>query len=120
RNLERAVALALPVTVVKLPRLHITSVGEWLIARGRKINMNFGTFDRPLRGCVIAWRGHAIIFVDGGDPEDEQRFTIAHEIAHLLLDYFIPRRRATASLGAQIGDVLDGLRPATAEERFVG
>ena len=119
RNLERAVALGLPVTLVKLPRLHISSVGEWLVARGPKLKTPLGRVDRPIRGCIIAWRGHGVIFVDGADPEDEQRFTLAHEIAHFLFDYFVPRRRALAELGPQIGDVLDAVRAPTADERLI-
>jgi hypothetical protein len=119
RNLERAVAFALPVTLVKLPRLHISSVGEWLVARGPKVKAPLGRVDRPIRGCVIAWRGHGVVFVDGADPEDEQRFTLAHEVAHFLFDYFVPRRRALAELGPQIGDVLDAVRAPTADERLV-
>ncbi|HZQ09243.1 MAG TPA: ImmA/IrrE family metallo-endopeptidase [Anaerolineae bacterium] len=36
-----------------------------------------------------------MIFLDGSDPANEQRITVAHEIAHFLVDYQMPRARAT-------------------------
>lgn len=43
--------------------------------------------------------------------------SIAHEIAHFLVDYWLPRQRALVRLGESIREVLDGLRPPTVEER---
>jgi hypothetical protein len=73
--------------------------------------------DRRLSGCLLAYKDIGIIFIDSNLPEEERRFTLAHELAHFLLDYRAPRLRALAALGEGIRPVLDGLRPATIEER---
>lgn len=116
RDIRRAVARSQPVAVVLLPELHVSAIETWLRRQGRSVSV--GIHDRPLRACLVAQAGAGIIFVDGTDPEDEQRFSIAHEIAHFLLDYQEPRRAAVARYGAQILDVLDGHRPASDEERI--
>lgn len=115
RQLERAVALALPVALVKLPRLHLLSVEDWLRRRG--IPFRFHCESRAVRGCLLAFRGKGWIFLDGSDPDDERRFTLAHEIAHFLLDYWQPRRRAIERFGNGIVHVLDGTRPPQVSER---
>ncbi|MBY0459700.1 MAG: hypothetical protein K2V38_20465, partial [Gemmataceae bacterium] len=53
------------------------------------------------------------------DPA-EARFTVAHELAHFLRDFDAPRRRVAARLGVAALEVLDGLRPPTADERLAG
>ncbi len=115
RNLERYIALAVPLTIVKLPKLRIAGVESWLVRRG--VPVRFGCDDRNLRGCLVAHRGDGVLFVDGSDPEDERRMTVAHELGHFLADYWYPRIVAVKRLGAGVADVLDGLRPATVLER---
>lgn len=115
RSLERSIALALPVAIVRLPRLRISSIESWL--HRRQAGYSFRCQDRALRGCLLAHRGRGLIFVDGIDPEDERRFTIAHELAHFLLDYWSVRDQAIRALGPTISEVMDGFRPATLTER---
>jgi hypothetical protein len=74
--------------------------------------------DRPLRGCLVARRGHGVALVDGSDPDAEQRFSIAHELAHFLRDYWRLRQNLMKRLGAAALQVLDGDRLATAQERL--
>jgi hypothetical protein len=116
RNLERYVALGLPLTVVKLPRLKTTEVQGWLSQRGASVA--FGCNDRQLRGCLVARGGEGLIFVDGTDSPAEMRFTIAHELAHFLIDYLLPRSVAFRTFGSSARGVIDGLRPPTAAERL--
>lgn len=116
RGLERPLALALPVALVKLPRLHLSGVESWLRRRGAPFV--FGCESRAVRGCLVAHAGQGLLFVDGSDPDDEQRFTLAHEIAHFLVDYWLPRQEAIEKLGPDLADVVDGLRAPTLSERI--
>jgi len=115
RRLDRSIALALPVWVVKLPRLRLSAVESWLARRG--VNFQFNCRDRALRGCLVARDGEGAMFVDGGDPEDEQRFTLAHELAHFIIDYWAPREKALEKFGPAIAEVFDGSRRPTMTER---
>ncbi len=115
RHLEKAVMLALPAAVVPLPRLQLAGIERWL--RKRNVAYSFPCANRWVRGCLVAYRGQGIIFVDSADPAAEVRLTIAHEAAHFLEDYLRPREEAIARLGPQIIDVLDGDRPPSVIER---
>lgn len=116
RRLESPLSFALPVALVKLPHLTLRAVENWI--RARRADFAFTVTDRAICGCMVANRGAGFIFVDGSDPEDEIRFTIAHEIGHFLADVLRPRQKAEATLGAHIREVLDGERPPTAVERI--
>jgi IrrE N-terminal-like domain len=116
RSLERYLALALPLTVIKLPRLKITDIQDWLSRRGASVA--FGCSDRQLRGCLVARGGEGLIFVDGTDSPAELRFTIAHELAHFLIDYLLPRSLALRTFGPWAKDVIDGVRLPTPSERL--
>jgi len=85
RSLERAIAWALPLTLVKLPHLNIRNLRVWLDQFD--IPCMFSHLDRDLRACLVAKLGRGIIFLDGSDPDDERRFSLAHEVAHFILDY---------------------------------
>lgn len=116
RTLERSIALALPIALIKLPRLDLRLIEDWLIRRG--VNFEFDVENRWVRGCLVAYGGKGIIFLDGTDPFPEQRFTIAHEVAHFLIDYWHPRNRTAQRFGPSILEVFDGLREPTIDERI--
>lgn len=118
RRMETSIPSALPATIIPLSRLTISDVRSWLSRH--RIALTVTAADRQLRGCLVAYRGHALIFVDEDDPFDELQLTLAHEAAHLLCHYLIPREQAIARLGAGIVDVLDGQRMARPEERLAG
>lgn len=116
RTLEQSIAKALPVAVVKLPRLTVASLQGWLKKRG--IDSCFFHQDRRLRACLLADRGRGLIFVDGSDPADEQCLSLAHELAHFLLDYLAPRKQVEDSFGDRGLEVFDGERAAQPVERL--
>jgi IrrE N-terminal-like domain len=116
RRLQRFILRTLDLSIVLLPRLRLFGVLEWLQRQG--IEFPLIEADRPLRACLICCRGAGFVFLDGGDDDAEQRFSLAHELAHFLRHYWVPRRRASARLGNRILEVFDGERPAEAAERL--
>jgi hypothetical protein len=116
RSLRRPIARGLSMVVVSLPRLRLHDVQDWLSRNGIGGACTAG--DRSLRACLAARDGWGYVFVDGADPEDEQRLSLAHELAHFLRHYWQPRREACRRLGEQIIEVFDGRRPPTPEERL--
>ena len=81
-----------------LTRLRLFGVLEWLRRQG--IEFPLTEADRPLRACLVCRRGAGFVFLDGGDDEAEQRFSLAHELAHFLRDYWRPRLLAADRLAA--------------------
>lgn len=115
RSLRPAIRRALPLTVVELPCLCTNTVIVRLRAKGLALFVP-GLTDRLLRACLVAQCGVGFIFVERDDPDDERRFSLAHEVAHFLRHYLQPRREAERRLGAPILEVLDGRRSPTAGE----
>ena len=115
RDLAVPATLGLPVRVKRLPGLSLAAVRDWLAASG--VACPTAEPDRALRACLFTRVGYGFVFLDAADPADEQRFSLAHEVAHFLRDYDAPRRAVVARLGPAALDVLDGKRPPTAAER---
>jgi hypothetical protein len=89
---------------------------DWLRCCG--VVYEFPGCDRRLRACLVACKGHGIALVDGQDHEDEQRFSIAHELAHFLRDCWSVRENLRKRLGPAAVEVLDGARAPTTQERL--
>src|SRR5579883_2085874 len=115
RDIEKAVALKLPLAVVKLPIVTVAVVRRWL--QFRQVRAVVPDDGRDLMGCLVAYRGFGVTFISGADPDDEQRLTVAHETAHFLHDYLLPREQIIGALGNDITAVLDGKRVPTVAER---
>jgi len=115
-DIENAITFTLPLEVVDIPKLQVHDIQAWTY-RTRTAHDILGR-DRRLHGCLLADRGEGVIFYDADDPLDEQRITLAHELAHFLVDYQAPRERAVSIFGPAILPVLDGDRPATNVERL--
>jgi hypothetical protein len=116
RDLDRVMSLGYPIASVGLPDLSIHRIEHWF--HQRRTPYRFLCNDRSLCGCIVAAQGHGIVFVSGDDPVEEQRFTIAHEVAHYLLDYHYPRQQAQQVFGDAILPVLNGERPPSSAERI--
>jgi hypothetical protein len=115
-DLEGVLLLATPVWPVRLAGLAPGAVRQWL--RSRRIDLPLDIPERPLDGCIVAYRDHAVIFVEAALPADEARLILAHEFAHYLADYERPRLRAVRRLGPTLLPVLDGARGASVPERL--
>ena len=118
RDLEGAVPLAAPVAVVRLGELRPLTVRRWCLRQG--IRLPLDVRDRPLDGCVVAYRGRAVIFLEAGLAADQGRVILAHELGHFLADYEWPRRRVLLRLGPSVLPVLDGDRPPSGAEELAG
>lgn len=113
REFENAIESAYPLTVKRLPNLTLGSLREWLQPLGIPFR---STDDRALCGCLAANHGSAMIFIDATDPADEQRFSLAHELAHFLRDIWRPRQRLTRVLGETGTKIFDGRRGASNDD----
>lgn len=115
-SMEQAASWAIPVRFSVQPDLSIRTIQRWVDDHGLRVR--FEEADRPLRGCAVASLGHGLVFVDQSDPADEREFTVAHEVAHLLLDYFAPREFSQRLIGPAGHAVFDGTRAATHDEHL--
>ncbi len=118
RSLESALTWALPAGVFRLAGLRTERVNRWLARNDFPVRLPGP--NQPLHGCLLAYAGVGTIFVDAEDSPAQQRFSLAHEAAHFMLNYLRPRQQAVSRLGRGILEVLDGLRPPTLEERIDG
>lgn len=117
-RLESSILWALPVAVIKLPRLWVYDVEAWLTEKG--IHFQFGMANRALHGSMLAYRGRGCILLNGADNDSELRYSLAHEAAHFILNYLRPRRKAVSLIGPNILEVFDGFRVPTVRERVHG
>jgi hypothetical protein len=115
----RFAALSLPVHVELIEDLTPSKIDIWL---HRHLNWRAPTTtdDRRLRGCLVAHRGRAFIFLEACESADERRFTLSHELAHFVGHYLAARELAITRLGPSVVAVLDGDRAPTAAERLSG
>lgn len=116
RNLIVSTEMALPVKVVLLTPLQLHRIENWLARRGSQFRFNCRS--RDVQGCLVAFGGRGFIFLDSSDDNNQRRFTLAHEIGHFLVDYWLPRQEALKRFGVDIVQVLDGHRPPTHSERL--
>jgi hypothetical protein len=116
RSLVASINRALPLDVVYDSQLRLVSVLDWL-KRNHIACPCYGP-DRSLRACLVARYGNGFVFIDEADPENERRFSLAHELGHFLHEYWEPRRQVAERLGANVLEVFDGKRAPTNEERI--
>lgn len=117
---------AFPVACVALPYLCLDNICRYVRNVNGALPLCLRTMEdgagtaggRSVRGACIAWRGCGFLLADEQDSPDEQRFSLMHEGAHFLLDYYLPRLEAIRKVGPKVRDVLDGRREPTYTERF--
>lgn len=110
---ELALFGRLDTTPVPLPELTLGLVREWLRPRGQR---EPDGPDRKLHGCLVTGNPTHFAFLNATESERDQRYTLAHELAHLWIEVLVPRERARAALGDRVLEVFAG-RPPTARER---
>ena len=113
-NIEYAAKSALEVSIEEVDGLTVSKAIS--LFRGAERSNRADMSERRLRGCVSVTPKGAIIFVEERDDEAQRRFTVAHEVAHFILEVKSRRERAEARLGRGSVDVLNGLRNATRTE----
>lgn len=114
RDLERYLSLHYQALIESLPGLTVQGVHEWLSANG--IATTDPQNNRRLDGCIIAQKGHAVLFIDNALSPNERRMIVAHETAHFWIDYELPRRRMKFRYGDGGVQILDQERaPETVE-----
>ena len=116
RSVRNAISWVHSVRVETQPALSIETIQSWMAGQGFTVSIDDA--NRRLRGCAVASGGCGLIFVDASDPANEREFTVAHEVAHLLLDYYGPRDHATGLIGDGAHDIFDGVRDASFSERL--
>ncbi len=116
RDLRHSVAIATPLAVADLPKLDTAAIARWTSAMG--LPLSGPSKQRPLRAALYASAHGGFVFLDSEDPTDEQRYSLAHEVAHFLIEFVERRRRAAARVGRSVLDAIDGTRAPTAAERM--
>lgn len=115
RNLDLYVLLRLPLAIVEVGGLRTADLNAFL---GTEAAADLRWLpDRRLHGCVLAYGGVGVVFVDAQDDEAERRVNLAHEVGHFLLDYLAVRERLAAR-DPDLLDVMDGLRDPTPQEEL--
>lgn len=115
-NIDLAVVRSLPIAIHRISALTTRHVESLLSIAGASVTLRGAA--RALRGCLIADVGVGLILIDGDDPQEEQRLTVSHEVAHFLLHYLALRAAALTSLGSPVVAVLDRTRAPTQAELF--
>lgn len=120
-DFEEAVALNLPLGIKKISHLTLQSVCKWLVEEGIALEGLDSLPERDLRACLVTYgEPRNYVFLDETDSAADQLFSLAHEVAHFLLDYQQPRERAEQHLGKEILQVLDGKKELSLEQRLSG
>jgi hypothetical protein len=115
RSLHLHVLMNLPLAIIEIDGLTVGNLNQWLYRH--RLPQFAGIADRPLRGCLVAYAGIGLLFVDRSDDPEQRRQTLAHEVAHFIVDYLLPREQV-AQRRPELLDVLDGEREPTDAERF--
>lgn len=115
RSLHLHILMNLPLAIIDIDNLTVKNLDQWL--NRHHLPELVGIADRPLRGCLVAYAGIGLLLVDRSDDPEQRRQTLAHEVAHFIVDYLLPREQV-AQRRPELLEVLDGEREPTSAERF--
>lgn len=115
RDLQLPILINLPVAIIEIDGLTVGNLDQWL--QLHQLPTLAAVANRPLRGCLAAYAGVGILFVDRSDDLDQRRVTLAHEVGHFVVDYLLPREDVARRRPDLLG-VLDGERSPTDAERL--
>lgn len=115
--LEQAILLTEPIAVIKLNKLNLLEISKYFTARGNSISCPLD--NKELYGFILSHNGYTYIFLNGTESVQEQRFTLAHEFAHYLSDYKLPRQSIIEKCGVSIIEALNNKRHFTTEEKLL-
>jgi hypothetical protein len=116
RDLERAILGTKSLSIAKLEGLSPTVIQAWFNQRGYPLR--FETKERKLNGCVVAYRGAVLIFLEKRLGYPDEQMVLGHEFGHFLAQYEYPRERVCRRLGERMFEVYDGDRQATIAEQL--
>ena len=115
RDVELALLWRLPLAIIEMEQLSGVNVSGWLAARG--VHLPVHVPPGELRGALVAFAGSGVLFLDAADDPAERRLTAAHEGAHFVVDYWLPRMKL-ATRAPHLLDVVDGLRDPDPEDHI--
>jgi len=106
------------VALVQIANLSVVQVNAWFSDKGSQPPSRDHP-SRALYGCVVIEQGHAFIFIDSQVTEAEQRFTLAHEFSHYVVEHYYRRQQVQRELGESFVAILDGKRMLTPEDQLI-
>ncbi len=116
QDIRSAAPFALPLSIHSIRSLSVASASRFY-ARGG-IASPRAARDRRLRGCISISVGGGMILVEANDDVRQKRFTIAHEVAHYIIEVSRHSERAETRMGKRWLGVLYGERAASESERI--
>src|SRR5260221_8792857 len=87
-NIQVAVCEYFGIIISEIPELSVQKVRAKLSTLGLRVNTQDYDDYLQLAGFLYASEGAVCIFIEQLDIEERKKFTLAHEIAHFLNEYF--------------------------------
>ena len=113
-DIVKVVESSLNVQLIRMPQLSPKNITSWL--SDHDMNIPLENNERNLHGALIIQNGAVLMFIDTTENDTRQRYTLAHQVSHFLLDYQMPKERTIMTLGKEIAGVLKGNAEASVEQ----
>ncbi len=115
-DIRYATTCALPVSVMEIADLTTSTAADYFELPQDEHIPSAG--ERNLHGCIAVRPRGATILVEIHDEDAQKRFTIAHEVAHYIIEVHRHQERAARMMDDGYVEVLYGSRKATPNERI--